>query len=140
MIDKQELAWAAGFFDGEGCFSVDLSANRRLNPRAKINQVDPEVLHRFHAAVGYGKIRINYTLAMQNNSNHQSQWQWYCQKNEEVLAVYFALFPYLGTVKRVQGARMMDAYFNPPPRKNKWQEHLKNDLDCRCLGCVSRRP
>ena len=41
-----ETAWAAGFFEGEGCISLDRS---RVTHRVKLslNQVDPEPLRRF---------------------------------------------------------------------------------------------
>lgn len=50
-----ELAWAAGFFDGEGYVGVYYDRRAAL-PKPKlqvsINQVNPEHLHRFRAAVG----------------------------------------------------------------------------------------
>lgn len=49
-----ELAWAAGFFDGEGCFG----GQRYLS--ASIGQVNRTNLFRFQAAVGVGVVSRPY--------------------------------------------------------------------------------
>ena len=58
----QDLAWAAGFFDGEGCFSVGTGNLKRSGTRSHfvcltINQVDREVLDKFHSIMGVGSVR-----------------------------------------------------------------------------------
>jgi len=60
-VDSRELAWAAGFFDGEGWSGLSQEAGRRTGqPQARINQADPngvpEVLRRFRSSVGFGRI------------------------------------------------------------------------------------
>ena len=54
-MERHELAWAAGFFDGEGW------ANRTVRGvQARINQADPDgvpaVLVKFQRIVGVGRI------------------------------------------------------------------------------------
>jgi hypothetical protein len=56
-MDRHELAWAAGFFDGEGWANAVAQTGRRTRqPHAQINQSDdydvPAVLERFLSAVG----------------------------------------------------------------------------------------
>ena len=57
-FDSHELAWAAGFFDGEG--TVHLSAHKGspggASVHTSVHQVDRRPLERFQAAVGVGKI------------------------------------------------------------------------------------
>jgi hypothetical protein len=48
-----QLAWAAGFFDGEGCFSLSRATSY---PCVSITQRKPQVLLRFADAVGFGKL------------------------------------------------------------------------------------
>ena len=59
---REELAWAAGFFDGEGYIGVTL-AKRAITPRIVISiaQVDRSVLDKFQSAVGVGKVYGPYT-------------------------------------------------------------------------------
>jgi hypothetical protein len=61
-LDEHEIAWAAGFFDGDGWAAlVRQKRRRRGQPHAQINQSDsdgvPEALRRFRDAVGVGSIR-----------------------------------------------------------------------------------
>jgi hypothetical protein len=56
-MDRYELAWAAGFFDGEGWADLDQPEGRRTGqPHARVNQADaggvPGVLDRFKRALG----------------------------------------------------------------------------------------
>lgn len=57
-----ELAWAAGFADGEGCFSVKRATpgRRPAYPRFDLGQTDIEPLERFIVAVGFGKVNGPY--------------------------------------------------------------------------------
>lgn len=54
---ETERAWAAGFFDGEGCISVqhDRRPGRRPRLYLSIEQVDPRPLERFNVAVGFDR-------------------------------------------------------------------------------------
>src|SRR6266498_5295137 len=47
-----ELAWAAGLFEGEGCFTTGLNGY----PRACLKMTDEDVVRRFAAAVGLGHV------------------------------------------------------------------------------------
>src|SRR5437016_14314230 len=60
-VDEHELAWAAGFFDGDGWAALVRAKGRRTGqPHAQINQGSvagvPEVLVRFRNAVGVGRV------------------------------------------------------------------------------------
>ena len=60
-MDEHELAWAAGFFDGDGWAALVRPKGRRTGqPHAQINQSSlngvPEVLVRFRDAVEVGRI------------------------------------------------------------------------------------
>lgn len=51
-----ELYWAAGFYDGEGHFQLRTQKRRYHYPAIVIGQKDREVLDRFQAAIGVGKV------------------------------------------------------------------------------------
>jgi hypothetical protein len=56
---REDLAWVAGFFDGEGCISAVARKGRaagRCSLRVSACQVDPELLHRLRSIVGFGNI------------------------------------------------------------------------------------
>src|ERR1035437_2336605 len=55
MNRSEELAWAAGLFEGEGCFSV---LKRGTNPQAALSMVDEDIVKKFAIIMGehIGKI------------------------------------------------------------------------------------
>ena len=63
--DREEIAWAAGFFDGEGCFSYIQKARYVC---LRIGQSELEPLERFREAVGLGKIYGPYS------HTHKDRW------------------------------------------------------------------
>jgi hypothetical protein len=102
-----ELAWAAGFFDGEGntCYTR-LAGKRRGNVRLTIGQAGdpddpgayPEVLERFLAAVGVGHI---YGPYLHSNPRAKPVYQYQVYR-ATARQVYELLKPHLSTVKCAQ--------------------------------------
>ena len=101
-----DLAWAAGFFDGEGSTYLNHihrnSASRRPNGnlRVKIGQSGEDgrvVLERFRAAVGVGVIRGPYKLS----GNRQVVFA-FDASGDDALRVLEQLDPYLSQPKRYQ--------------------------------------
>lgn len=52
-MNREELAWSAGFFDGEGWVGI---SGRGKQLCLRVVQVDRMVLDRFAAAVGIGRV------------------------------------------------------------------------------------
>ena len=94
MASDVELAWAAGFFDGEGSTSV-LSTKRDKYTylRMSVSQKNPQLLEKFLSIVGCGKI-------YKSNQRPIHSWDCYIEKDcESVLAL---LWPFLGEQKKHQ--------------------------------------
>jgi hypothetical protein len=109
-LDTHELAWAAGFFDGEGNIRV-----KRLRPTASregdrlrgyavifVPQIDPRVLERFRSAVHLGKVMGPYA-----KSHKQPQWHYEVYTFEKVQAVVALLWRWLSPVKRQQASEVL---------------------------------
>jgi hypothetical protein len=93
-MDRHALAWAAGFFDGEGW------ANRsRRGVQSRINQSDndavPEVLLRFRRVVGRGRIH-----GPVRQVGRKDLYYWDVSSRCDVDAVARGIWPWLGDVKR----------------------------------------
>jgi ssDNA-binding Zn-finger/Zn-ribbon topoisomerase 1 len=107
--DREALAWAAGFFDGEGCASF--SNVRRFHLNFNVRQatddaaVVPEVLIRFRDAVGLGRIHG----PERRPRRERPQYVWQAGSFEDCQAVLALLWPWLGTIKRAQAARALKA-------------------------------
>jgi hypothetical protein len=93
-MDRHELAWAAGFFDGEGW------ANRSgRGVQSRINQSDntgvPEVLVRFQLVLGFGRIG-----GPVREEGRKDLYFWQVSSRGDVAALASAIWPWLGEVKR----------------------------------------
>lgn len=101
-IDRVELAWAAGFFDGEG----STFATKRGHLRVSITQASPsgipDVLLRFHAAVG--AIGYVYGPVREKNPSAQPKWFYMAHGFEMGQTVLGLIWTWLGPVKREQAA------------------------------------
>jgi hypothetical protein len=93
-----ELAWAAGFFDGEGSTILDARPGRKVSLKVQVAQTEPTVLERFRKAVGVGNINGPYR---RNEVNQADYWQFRVQ-GAGALDVLKALWPFLSYAKRDQ--------------------------------------
>jgi hypothetical protein len=96
------LAWAAGFWDGEG--HVGARGNGRSGGRqikAMITQKDRRVLEHFQEITGLGKI---YPRRVQD------QWSWNLARVIKVRELARLLWPWLGEIKRDQFIYAFGAY------------------------------
>lgn len=101
---REERAWAAGFFDGEGCClyirSVLSSGTAQRSISVQVSQsVSPELLERFARAVEVGKVHGPYRT---KNPNAQPYWTYRIGGIEGVRRVADRLWPWLGATKRAQ--------------------------------------
>jgi hypothetical protein len=115
-MDRHELAWAAGFFDGEGWANAVAQTGRRARqPHAQINQSDdkgvPEVLERFRRVVGVGRIG-----GPERKPNRLDRYWWIASSRPDVNRVAELLDPWLGDVKRAAFASALAAELLPGPR------------------------
>jgi hypothetical protein len=105
-IDREELAWAAGFFDGEGCFSY---TNAGRFPMIRIGQTEREPLDRFHTVVGeLGKVYGPYNLQRPGRLSKKPQWAFQVTGHERVQAIAALLWFKLGSTKRAQAAGVLE--------------------------------
>jgi hypothetical protein len=102
-VDRCELAWAAGFFDGEGWAGFERQAGRSTSqPHARVNQADnagtPFVLARFkHALGGLGAIGGPYT-----KPGRMDLYRWEVSSLRDVQALLELLSPWLADIKLSQ--------------------------------------
>jgi hypothetical protein len=93
VVYDTELAWCAGFFDGEGTTSY-LKKDNWIGPRMSVAQNNVVPLERFQKAVGYGKIYAHTTRL--------GMFQWTCQRKDDVKIVLDKLWPFLCEQKKEQ--------------------------------------
>jgi hypothetical protein len=64
MPTTQDIAWAAGLFEGEGCITLwQKTPESRSYPRIELGSSDEDVVRRFNDVIGGGKVLGPYTRA-----------------------------------------------------------------------------
>jgi hypothetical protein len=115
-----EVAWAAGFFEGEGC--VTLSETR---PMLRVNGTDPETVHFFERVVGVGKVYGPYQPKPDRHGTIRKPfWVWVAYGAAARRAIT-VLAPWLSQ-RRLERIREVYAGLGPPA--------------CSHGGCRLRRP
>lgn len=103
VLDTHELAWAAGFFDGEGtCQTVKKNPPRRNTYRAMVQVAQagsPDLLYRMQAAVGgLGSVCGPYDY----KGGRLPVYRWSVSNFEGVQQVACGMWKWLGEPKRAQ--------------------------------------
>ena len=99
-----ELAWAAGFFDGEGTI-YQRSRRSQKEWNIEVAQKDRRPLDRFVSAVGHGKV-IN-----RNGRGHtKPHFMYVCYKMNDREDVLNALWPYLSEPKKEQALKVVTGH------------------------------
>ena len=105
-IDREELAWAAGFFDGEGCFFYSPpNAKRHRGPIVGLNvtQKGDKLLERFSKSVG-GLGHIT------KRKDRSGMWALTVNRWQEVQAIAAMLWCFLGEPKKKQCSLAFQRY------------------------------
>ena len=107
---NEELAWAGGFFDGEGCTYLE---NHRTHlgykvPRLYVPQscetgIAPELLRLGAALNGLGRI----SGVRRAKDHHKPYRRWRIQASDDVQRALHLLWPFIGDVKRRQAQFVM---------------------------------
>lgn len=114
--DPLELAWAAGFFDGEGnCrMRIDKKTDERRTRIygtlvVQIGQTDREVLDRFLNAVGVGTVNGPYTK-IHTKGRPPTTYYTFHTAGRKAVSAFNLMRPYLSRIKRNQGDAALAHY------------------------------
>jgi hypothetical protein len=99
MNDELQVAWAAGFFEGEGCIT---HKNKKKDRQViSLNNTDKDVIERFISIVNYGNLRGPYkSNGTKHKPTHKPYWMWEVAKKSEVKRILEMFLPYLGKRRR----------------------------------------
>jgi hypothetical protein len=121
-LDREELAWAGGYFEGEGCFYAKYGY-----PAATLSSTDGDPVERFVAATGLGKV-----LGPYNKGKHKPQYRWAIQGFEKTQALAAMLWPWLGERWRTRCAELAQNKGSSPGEKaakNTYQRVNRSDKE-----------
>jgi hypothetical protein len=110
QINREELAWAAGFFDGEGTSRATPSRYKRgdkvqgVQLHLSIGQCDRDVLDRFKKAV----LNLGFVYGpYQKKNRDKPYYAFHSQGFEQTQAIMAMLWPFLSDIKRAQAKKAM---------------------------------
>ena len=101
---REELAWAAGLIEGEGCVSRTQTTERSRAYNywhLRVASTDLDVLEHLRRVIGFGRI---YKQTVKDGC--KPAWQWVIYVQPEVYAVLVAMVDFMGARRR---ARMLEA-------------------------------
>lgn len=105
-MEKVELAWAAGFFDGEGsvgCYKSRRSSSRQYYVlQASVGQLEKSTLDRFCAAVGVGRVSLRALTKKSNLLSNKPLWYWRAYGYAKIFSLFNTLSPFLSEPKTLQ--------------------------------------
>jgi hypothetical protein len=117
QFDREELAWAAGFFDGEGHIGVRRNGpsfpSRRIG--LHVGQADRRPLDRFLRAVGVGQIRGPDRQSKYPNA--KLMFRFHVDNFQHAQHVVAVLWRWLSEPKREQAHLALTAYAADPHRR-----------------------
>jgi hypothetical protein len=134
--NREELAWAAGFFDGEGCFSYMERARYGV---ATIGQTDIRALERFRDAVAVGKIYGPYDYRYPGRMSKRPWWNYRAHRREHVQAIVAMLWFRLGPIKREQARGVLRHYKNTCRRGHPKLHDLPGCPECVADAWAEKR-
>jgi hypothetical protein len=102
-----DWAWAAGLFEGEGAivFCAYTDGTNRWHRDLRISMCDEDVLQRFAAIVGVGKVT---PVAPRKDKPHwKPQFIWYVNAWPNIVAVLSRFLPHLGLRRRAKAEALL---------------------------------
>ena len=107
MVSREDYAWAAGLFEGEGCFNASTGPRARggryKNCMAKLAMTDKDSVIRFAGIMGVGNIRFED----RRHLGHQGIWVWTTGSFEGTQHVVASLWFGLGRRRRDQARAVL---------------------------------
>lgn len=109
---RENLAWLAGLFDGEGCIRTPPSkpGRRCRPPNLKVQMTDVDLVRRAASIAGCG------TLSSSQPRPHQRLriYSWDVTKQLDVYALLIALWPWFGERRRAKTTSALTTWLSYP--------------------------
>lgn len=135
-MTETELAWLAGWLEGEGTFLARAPRPPRYPGWRVVIQAastDIDVVRRAHSLTGCGTVR----LATRQEPHHKDLWLWSVNRRADVLELASTLLPHMGSRRRASIEAILATPEPAPPRHRRAPcgTAAKYERGCRCERC-----
>ncbi|SRR6266540_4508168 len=122
MTTETEIAWAAGLFEGEGCWRIKTDGDY---PSVSIVSTDLDVLEEFQRIVGFGKIyTVNPTVW---KPQWRQRWHWQVNACADVRIVIELLLPWMRMRRHAKALEVLACCDRMDERK-RWRKEKTHCL------------
>lgn len=109
---RENIAWAAGLFEGEG--TIWFKSGKK--PCLRIGMTDGDVIKKFGDIIGCGWVSGPHTRA--SHPKYKPVWVWQCGGAEKCQAVLAAFWPHLGERRKSKAADAIKFMANMKPKSS----------------------
>lgn len=114
-MNTTDIAWFAGLFEGEGCFSIEKNGNTKLS----LSSTDPDIIERIKVLF---PIHQNVTPqqpkpAREGYNLPKMKYTWRVSNPKEVRRITFLILPFLGQ-RRTAKANQLIAHLDARPAQH----------------------
>lgn len=103
-MDKEQIMWAVGLFEGEGCIFLTETKPNYFVPGITLTTTDEDVIRRFHRIIGMGRVRGPYN---HKRPNSKPAYVWRLTGVVGVSEVLLAFAPWLGERRSARAAEVL---------------------------------
>src|SRR6266850_7349629 len=111
----EQIAWAAGLFEGEGCFNAYVRKSGKIQMQVVLGMTDSDVVNRFAQIIGFGSVTHGRMTREGNKPLHE----WRLYEATKVRAFIALLLPYLGERRRARALEVLSLGANVQPHNIK---------------------
>lgn len=105
-MTASEVAWIAGFLEGEGSFTASARQRGSVYVRIQASSTDRDVLERVAAIVGVGTVRV---VRPDPRGSRKQVWIWGIGAKPDARELALQVQPWLGKRRRSQAQAVLDA-------------------------------
>jgi hypothetical protein len=107
-VNREEIAWAAGLFEGEGSVYVNRIRKYRYLC-VEVNMTDEDIVQRLHRLFPYGTVRQAEAL----RQHWKRSWHWRVHGFAGSQAFIALIWPWLGERRRATAAELLKSFRGP---------------------------
>lgn len=106
-FNREDILWAAGLFEGEGCIDHHKIISGRIYPRIKLKMCDKDIVERF------GKIfdlKVREVTKDKSWKDHYKDAWYVLATGSKAIAIIYMLYSFLGTRRKQKAEEVLSAW------------------------------